>query len=215
MMKKSLCSAIITVMLCMLALGPVAYAAETASVSIGVDITLAGTLPTVEETFSIQMKVDDETFPMPQGSASGRYVLEVKGAAQTKIPSIVYGNVGKYTYTLQQIPGANADCSYDLSVYTLTVYITYEANGKLKATAVLYKTGIAEKQEDVVFCNVYTTATPVPTKPPKDGNQTPTGVIDRWQYYLAGVAVLLVVSGVLIVVIRRKEEEDDGEDGGA
>lgn len=212
-MKKSFCGGMIVLLLCMLMLGSVAYAGDTASVTIGVDITLAGTLPSVAETFFIQLSADDAAYPMPQGSINGRYVLEVQGAAQTKLPSIVYDGVGKYTYTLRQRSGTNAKCSYDPSVYTLTVYVTYEAKGKLMATAVLYKTGETEKQDDVVFHNVYATVKPTPTPPPKDGSATATGVVDRWQYYLAGAAVLLVISGVLVAVIRRTKEDDDGAEG--
>lgn len=181
--------------------------AEQPSVTVGVTVTLEGTLPDPAEVFTIQLKSADAANPMPENAVDGVSETKITGAGSAKLPEIAFERVGIYEYTIRQLPGAVADCAYDDSVYRLTVYVVNAENGNgLEATAVLYQNNEGDKLSAATFHNVYVTVTPEPTEKP--GDVTNTGVNDHWPLYLAGAAVLLIISGVLLSVLRRK---DDGE----
>lgn len=179
--------------------------AEQPAVTVGVTVELKGSpLPNPAKAYTIQLKSLDEANPMPEGAVDGVSETVVTGAGSASLPEITFQRVGIYEYTVSQLPGKAAECSYDKSVYHLTVYVVNnEAYDGLEATAVLYKNNEGDKLSTAAFTNVYPTVTPAPTTEP--GDVTETGVTDTWPMYLAGAAILLVIAGVLAATLLRKD----------
>ncbi len=140
-----------------------ALAAENPTVSVPVSVTLENA-PEVSEDYTVVLKADDASYPMPEGSADGELKTVINGEASVNLPSISYNHVGIYTYTIFEEVGANEKCTYDSTVYTLTVYITNEEDGSgLEATAVIYPETQGVKLSCAEFKNVYE---PEPTNTP-------------------------------------------------
>ncbi len=144
-----------------------ALAAENPAVSVPVSVTLENA-PEVSEDYTVVLKADDASYPMPEGSYDGELKTVINGEASVNLPSITYNHVGIYTYTIFEEVGANEKCTYDSTVYTLTVYITNEEDGSgLEATAVLYPETQGDKLSCAEFKNVYEPEpTPEPTNTP-------------------------------------------------
>lgn len=199
------CLLILLSLLCLTMAAPAL--AESPAVKVGVSVVLKGTLPDPAETFTIQLMPDAAGNPMPEGVAEVR----ITGEGSATLPEIAFDRVGVYSYTIRQLPGAVVDCVYDSRVYHLTVYVTNAEDGDgLESAAVLYTENEADKKAVAVFENVYPevgpSKCPTPTPSAEDGTVTPTGVVDSWQFCLAGAVALLVVSGVLVFMLRRKED---------
>lgn len=190
--------------LCLAAITPAALAAEPLSMSLPVRITLEGTLPDEAETFVIRMTADDASYPMPGGQTGGSVDMQIKGAKNGTFPAITYDRLGIYTYTIHQIPGSNADCTYDGRVYRLRVSVTNAEGGGHAIIIALHESGKAEKPDIVHFHNVYKTIVTPP------GDVTPTGVNDRWMYYAGGCALLLIAAGFILRSLLRKEVDWNG-----
>lgn len=105
-------------------------AAELPRTRIQVNVSLEGTLPTKAEEFTINLKAEDISNPMPSNSTDEIYKMIVTGEDIKSLPEIVFSRVGIYRYTIWQDKGNNADCSYDNSVYYLTVYVTNKKDGE-------------------------------------------------------------------------------------
>lgn len=162
-----------------------AFATATPEVIIPVSVSLSGAVPETAEDYTVVMKADDSSFPMPSGSESDEYDLTVTGEGKVNFPSISYNHVGVYTYTISEEKGNNDKCTYDSTVYSLTVYITNAEDGNgLEATAVLYSSLGGDKLDAAEFTNSYEaepTPTPTPTaeptatpKPTEKPTPTPT-----------------------------------------
>lgn len=165
---------LILVMYIMIMTSPV-LAAELPRTRIQVNVSLEGTLPTKAEEFTINLKSEDISNPMPSNITDEIYKMIVTGEDIKSLPEIVFSRVGIYRYTIWQDKGNNADCSYDNSVYYLTVYVTNKKDGEgLEATSVLYKENEANKLEEAKFNNVYKIITPIkePVIPIKDNIET-------------------------------------------
>lgn len=146
---------------------PSALAAENSGVSIPVTISLSGTLPRPAEDYTIRLRADNASYPMPEGADGDVYTMTITGVDTKNFPAIIYNRVGIYTYTIHQVAGSNRRCTYDDSVYTLIVYITNAEDGSgLEATAVLYLESDGDKLPGVEFDNKYETVRP-PIDPPK------------------------------------------------
>lgn len=156
---------------CMVSMSIPALAEENPGVSIPVSISLSGTLPDPAEAFTVSLKADDASYPMPEGSDGGVCTMTITGADTKNLPTVTYDRVGIYTYTIYQTAGSNAKCTYDDTVYTLTVYITNAEDGDgLDATAVLYPDTEGDKQPCAGFENVYETVKPVDPKTGDDSS---------------------------------------------
>ncbi len=183
---------------CMMAAVP-AFAADNPEVSIPVKVSLSGTLPSPAEDYTIELKADNDAYPMPEEDDT--YTMTIKGADTKNLPAISYDKVGVYKYTIRQIAGSNKDCTYDDSVYSLTVYVTFaEKGGTLEATAVLYKGTEGDKLSAAEFKNVYKTVTPTATPTTTPAKSADTGDNSSPMLYvlLATVCVGLIVTQVLI-----------------
>ena len=148
----------------------------TPEVTVPVTLNLTGTLPGTPDVFSIQLKADQASFPMPSGAANGVYTLPLNAGldAEGKPNASVSGNfviefnrVGIYTYTIYQLSINDEDCYQDETVYNMTVYVTNTAAyDGFETSVAIYKRG--ENGENVgtkgpaVFNNRYADPVEVP-----------------------------------------------------
>lgn len=157
-MRKSLrikLPTLIFMIICLMIFTPSAMAMENPSVEIDTTVILSGTLPDTPEDFSIKLSADGMNSPMPEGSLNGVFTMTIRGEGSVTLPKIIYSRVGIFEYRIWQEPGLNPDCTYDDSLYELTVFVTDAEVGGLQATTILYKKGEADKFPAAVFNNGY------------------------------------------------------------
>ncbi len=148
-MKRIICGIVLAaVLVSALALSAMAVE-KPITVSIPVEIRLAGAAPGADERFSVEISAKTSGAPMPDES-----VQQIDGTG-TGIFVINYNATGAYSYIVKQIPGNNADCVYDTAVYTLKVYVTVNESGVLEVTTLLFDSS-DEKINTAVFTNEYT-----------------------------------------------------------
>ena len=105
---KRLMSAVLGILMavmCMMSMTVPAFAAENPGVSIPVTVSLSGTLPKPAEDFTIKLRADNASYPMPEGAAGDVYTMTITGADTKNLPTISYNRVGVYTYTIYQVAG--------------------------------------------------------------------------------------------------------------
>lgn len=191
MCKKGVIAALLTFGLCFGMLTQTVMAAEVKGASVNVKIELAGTLPEKSEDFTIQLTADDSSVPMPEGSKDNVYSMTITGEGEKAFPSITYTKLGIYEYTIKQVKGANKDCTYDDSVYSLTVYVTNSETeeGAFEISYALYEDGGTEKLDEVIFKNEYKTVVPEVPDTPKTGDES------------AFMSNVIIMSGSLILIV--------------
>ena len=205
--------------MCMMTMTVPAFAAENPGVSIPVTVSLSGTLPKPAEDFTIKLRADNASYPMPEGSVGDIYTMTITGADTKNFPTITYNRVGVYTYTIYQVAGNNKKCTYDDTVYALTVYITNAEDGSgLEATAVLYPDSEGNKLPGAEFDNEYETVKPTPTDPdtprtgdestPTDPHTPKTGDESTPVLYAVLIAVSLGVIVFLFLTRKSKKAEE-------
>ena len=135
-----------------------ALAAEPLRVELpSVEVKLEGTAPSPTEEYQIVLEADKISYPMPEGSADGKYTLTITGSETASFPDISYSELGVYSYTIYQVKGSNSQCTYDETVYTMKVYITNE--GVERVVRVKESDDPDAKNMEVEFTNKYPTAT--------------------------------------------------------
>lgn len=168
-------------MLCVLAvcvgsLGVPVRAAEAVRAEIPVEITLSGSAPQTAEVYTVELVPEDGTCPMPEGTGSGCYTMDLTGT-QSGCLALEFERPGVYCYTLRQRCGDRADCGYDDRAYHLSVYVTNNDSGGYDLSVVAYREQENSKRAAISFENYYAVpATAVITagktldgKAPKDG----------------------------------------------
>ena len=214
--------AVIAIM-CMLAMTVSAFAVETPKVTVSAAVSLTGGLSDPAEEYTIVLKANDAAYPMPEGTKAGEYGLTINGEGKENFPEIAYKSVGIYTYTITQVAGTNEKCTYDKTVYTLTVQITNAKDGDgLEATAVLYADGDGNKKPCAEFTNEYeeetateeeittkeetTTAAPTTTAPTTaDAQKKSSNKILGVEDYSNVWGMLLIAAGVCVILLVVKE----------
>lgn len=182
-----------------------AFAAERPSVVVPVEISLSGTLPKPAEEFAVKMKAEDAAFPMPEGAEDGIYTMTMTGEESKNTPAIAFDKLGIYKYTIWQEAGENQKCTYDDTVYELTVYVTNAEDGSgLELTAVLYPDVESDKLPGAVFENVYETE----PEPKPEPEKPQTGDHSNAALYLTLIAVSGAVVVLYAVARRRKKSEE-------
>lgn len=201
MKKRFLC--VLMVIMAILMTASASAEMKPAVLSLEVVVTAQGKLPKEPDDFTVQLTAADAQNPMPAGQTGGSFSVTTNGPGRVAFPGMTFDHVGTYRYTVRQLPGENAKCAYDATVYNLTVTVVNNADYTALETVVVYTdVNGGPKPDNNLFDNVY--------KPdPANGNVTPTGVVDRWPYHMAGCAALLCVSGVLSTKLRRKEDGDE------
>ena len=185
-----------------------ALAAETPGVSIPVTISLSGTLPETAEDFTVRLQADDPSYPMPKGSDGDVYTMTVTGADTKSFPTVTYDRVGIYTYTIYQVAGSNSKCTYDDSVYALTVYVTNAEDGSgLETSAVLYPDAQGDKLTGATFANEYETVPPTPTPDPVVPTPITGDTANPLLYAGIIIADLIVIVALVLVHKKRKSKQ--------
>ena len=189
--------ALVIAVICSMTMILPAYAAELPGVSVPVTISLSGTLPYPAEDYTVVLKADDSAYPMPEGSVNGAYSLTITGEDTENFPTITYDRVGIYTYTIYQVAGTNQKCTYDDTVYSLTVTVSNKEDySGLEATAVLYPDSDGDKLSGAEFANRYKVEPPSDT--PKTGDESSPLLY----------AVLIVVSvGVIVALFLTRKSK--------
>lgn len=193
-------------------------AAEIPATLPEVEVVLGGAVPGTAEEYTIKLQAEDAAYPMPEGTKDGIYTMTIKGADKKTLPQITFEKLGIYKYKIWQEAGKNSKCTYDNSVYHMTISVT---NNKTydgySVVVALYKDGITEKQEDIEFKNVYK-ADPVKPKPKDPEPEEPelievhpvnppdvvTGDNARIYLYLA-IMVIAVVGMVALCPKKRRK----------
>lgn len=193
--------ALVMTVICSMTMILPAYAAELPGVSVPVTISLSGTLPYPAEDYTVVLKADDSAYPMPEGSVDGVYSLTITGEDTENFPTITYDRVGIYTYTVYQVAGTNQKCTYDDTVYSLTVTISNKEDySGLEATAVLYPDSDGDKLPAAEFANKYKVDPPSDT--PKTGDESSPLL------YAVLIAVSMGVIVALFLTRKSKKSEE-------
>lgn len=89
------------------------------------------------ETFTYTLTARQPGSPMPAGSIGDLYSFAMTGTDTGNIGPITYGTTGTYRYELRQtVASVQTGYTYDMQVYTVTVYVTNPASG-LQADVVI------------------------------------------------------------------------------
>ncbi|MCI7812261.1 MAG: FctA domain-containing protein [Lachnospiraceae bacterium] len=210
-MKKSMSLILIIALLCSIMMAQTAIAAEMPAVTVPVQISLSGTVPDPAEKFVVELVAVDEECPMPKETKGRIYTMEVIGAGNFGLPTITYENPGIYKYTIRQLAGTNPKCTYDDTVYEMTVYVTNAEDGSgLEATAILYPDSDGTKQIEAKFHNEYETETEPETEVPETeqpiteppSHNPKTGDESNLSLYM----ILIGISGAVIVFLLAKNK---------
>ena len=84
--------------------------------------------------------------------------------------------------------------------------------GGLAVEVALREDGAVEKTDKAVFHNAYKVIVPTAAPTTEPGDITPTGVSDRWLYYMGGGALLLVAAGFFARSLLRRDEDGNGDE---
>ncbi len=218
-------AALLGTALCAVLLATAAFAQGSVAVTLPVSIRTAGADPEPNAVYTLCLQAVDNA-PMPDGAQNGQYSVTVQGAGDYTFPQITYTAPGIYYYQISHAAGADTRCTYDATVYNVTVAITNKQDGTGLESAVTAHTGpSADKRDAMLFTNVYAlrpttppTATPTPKPETPVVHPTPeptpvtrvliqTGQLNWPIPVLGGLAVVLVVVGVALT--RKKAKKHD------
>lgn len=161
-------------------------------------VTAEGRLAESGETYCIVLEAMGENCPMPEGSVDGKMCFNAAAGEEAVLFDMDFEEHDIYAYRVYQQKGPNSKCRYDDSVYEVKVY-SYGSADK-PYTIVVNDVDNGMKQDAITFVNI-------PVKESEDADIPQTGVVDRWMYYCAGAAVLLVVAGFMVFVLMRPDGE--------
>lgn len=221
-------AALLGTALCAVLLATAAFAAQgSVAVTLPVSIRTAGADPEPNAAYTLCLQAVDNA-PMPDGAQNGQYSVTVQGAGDYTFPQITYTAPGIYYYQISHAAGADTRCTYDATVYNVTVAITNKQDGTGLESAVTAHTGpSADKRDAMLFTNVYAprpttppTATPTPKPETPVVYPTPeptpvtrvliqTGQLNWPIPVLGGLAVVLVVVGVALTRKKAKKHDDE------
>ncbi len=158
-MKKLLKGAISTLLIglmCVQMVGMSALAKEVPGFKLPVTIEQKGDIPNHAEELDVVLTAVETSFPMPEGSVDGKYIMSVTAGTTGHFPEISFPKLGVYEYTVHQEKGSISRCDYDDTVYQMRVYVTNAENGDgFESTTILYIDDINTKFADVEFVNKY------------------------------------------------------------
>ena len=209
-------AALLGTALCAVLLATAAFAQGGVAVTLPVSIRTAGADPEPNAAYTLCLQAVDNA-PMPDGAQNGQYSVTVQGAGDYTFPQITYTAPGIYYYQISHAAGADTRCTYDATVYNVTVAITNKQDGTGLESAVTAHTGpSADKRDAMLFTNVYAprpttppTATPTPKPTPVTRVLIQTGQLNWPIPVLGGLAVVLV--GVGVALTRKKAKKHDEE----
>lgn len=125
------------------------YKAKSTTADITAQKTLTGrNLKDGEFSFTLTAQ---NNAPMPTGAKDGKMTVK-NDRSKIDFGTITYDRAGTYTYTIQENQGSLGGVSYDGSVKTVTVTVTDDGQGQLKAN-------VSGGGKDAAFTNTYKTDT--------------------------------------------------------
>ena len=209
-------AALLGTALCAVLLATAAFAQGGVAVTLPVSPSTAGADPEPNAAYTLCLQAVDNA-PMPDGAQNGQYSVTVQGAGDYTFPQITYTAPGIYYYQISHVAGADTRCTYDATVYDVTVAITNKQDGTgLESTVTAHTGPSADKRDAMLFTNVYApcpttppTATPTPKPTPVTSGLIQTGQLNWPIPVLGGLAVVLVVVGVALT--RKKAKKHDEE----
>ena len=132
-------------------------------------------------------------FEFTMEDEDGHLIKKTNGAdGSISFGTFKYNKEGTYTYTVKEVKGTNKLITYDTSVYRMTVKVSDDQNGKLKAETSYTKDG--RPAEGIVFTNTYST-------------KTRTGAHTNVEYYGSAAGASLLGVWYVLNKKRKKEEE--------
>ena len=121
-------AALLGTALCAVLLATAAFAQGGVAVILPVSIRTAGADPEPNAAYTLCLQAVDNA-PMPDGAQNGQYSVTVQGAGDYTFPQITYTAPGIYYYQISHVAGADTRCTYDATVYDVTVAITNKQDG--------------------------------------------------------------------------------------
>ena len=160
-------AALLGTALCAVLLATAAFAQGGVAVILPVSIRTAGADPEPNAAYTLCLQAVDNA-PMPDAPRTASTALPCRRRDYT-FPQITYTAPGIYYYQISHVAGADTRCTYDATVYDVTVAITNKQDGTgLESTVTAHTGPSADKRDAMLFTNVYA---PCPTTPP---TATPT-----------------------------------------
>ena len=128
------------------------YDVEPTEYAPQVEKTVKGNAPS-DETFTFNIKASADN---PDGAVLPiDTTATVKGAGTASFGNITFSKVGTYKFEIREIAGESLGCTYDESVWTLTVKVE-NVDSALAVTSHTYtKAGVQPNENNAVFENVY------------------------------------------------------------
>ena len=140
-------------LLCLITLCSLAvpgYAAEpSCSIRLEAEKKIVGDKPVTDAVFCFVLEAMDGA-PLPEQNT-----ITVTGAGIGTFPSIPYTEPGDFHYTLQEKPGNAEGYTYDPTVYRVTVQVSADADGTLRAAVYLSVSDTQGKPANAVFVSQY------------------------------------------------------------
>ncbi len=207
---------ILSVMCVMLLSDHSVRAAEySCDVSIPVTVNVSGSDITTGVKYEVNLEAVTESAPMPETTT-----LTTTDAGTVEFGTMTYTTPGDYVYTITQTKGSQDRCTYDTTVYTVTVRVINSEEGGLVPEIWAVKNGGTEKTSSIVFTNTYS-AIPVeeeePEEDPVEPEETPadpdtttsaqTGDTANITLYVVVMAAAAAVIIFLVLYSKRKKAE--------
>lgn len=128
------------------------YTQTPTSIDPPVTKQVTGDTPITNDTFSFKM-VGKNGAPMPADATGDTVLRTLTGAGQVEMGQIDYARAGVFEYEVSEIAGANANYTYDNSVFTMTVTVADDGQANLVATPTFTKNGVAA--DAISFTNTF------------------------------------------------------------
>lgn len=150
--------AILFLLFFLILIAPVVHAAEYTRVKIPFHIQLSGSLPRPDDNYSFVLEAKTDSAPMPTGSIGTQYIATVSGFGDFFFPAISYSRVGIYSYQVYQKSGTNPLCSYDSTIYNVTILITSRDSANVfDSTIIVSQADAPQEKCTITFANAYPT----------------------------------------------------------
>ena len=151
--------------------------------------------------FTFAMTPDQKDAPMPENpdarldEATGALYLDRTDPGEYEFGWMYFDwtHVGKtYTYTLREIPGSDANFTYDVKIYTMTIVVSGE-DRQVKLD-ISYKDETGASVDKVTFTNIY-------EEPPAP----PTGDTTNLRIWIIIMSVCVVALGAVLFIAKKRK----------
>lgn len=128
---------------------PAAAADGRLEMSMEIINKVEGGNPEVPEKFRFIIETE-EAAPLPEDNT---VVIQGEGAGSSGV--FVFSEPGDYHYTVRELPGSTAGYEYDDNVYHVTVQVTEDPEGVLRASVYAWEFPDDVKSSELLFVNRY------------------------------------------------------------